>query len=162
MAWAALCGRRARRSRSPAPRASAGVPGTCPRKQDPAVAVTVPADEVAGLRKLLQMEPEDWRACPRHGLHGLKRCGGRSFIAECSGMVSGQTWLWADDEDAVAEFDSLAETLMEQLPQRDQLMLYTASLTIIEESVQDSKWHVDWHGIPEGLCWTFLVPVWPQ
>ncbi|CAJ1374289.1 unnamed protein product [Effrenium voratum] len=60
------------------------------------------------------------------------------------------------------EFDSLAETLMEQLPQRDQLMLYTASLTIIEESVQDSKWHVDWHGIPEGLCWTFLVPVWPQ
>lgn len=26
---------------------------------------------------------------------------------------------------------------------------------------ETSKWHVDWYGIPEGLSWTLLVPIWP-
>ena len=39
--------------------------------------------------------------------------------------------------------------------------LYTVSLTIIESNVVESKWHVDWFGIPDQLSWTLLVPIWP-
>ncbi|CAE7540298.1 unnamed protein product [Symbiodinium pilosum] len=110
-------------------------------------------------------DEEVYRACPQHGMHSLKAAGSCTFVSQISGVVPGQTWLWADDEETVAAFDDVAGTLLNRLPLhlQDQLMLYTASFTIVEENVyeDDSKWHVDWHGIPKGLSWTILVPLWP-
>ncbi|CAE7483893.1 mcfH [Symbiodinium microadriaticum] len=99
-------------------------------------------------------------------MHSLKTAGCCTFVSEISGVVPGQTWLWADDEETVAAFDDAACALLKRLPSklRNQLMLYTASLTIIPHSVHEdaSKWHVDWYGIPDALSWTMLVPLWPR
>ncbi|CAL1160035.1 unnamed protein product [Cladocopium goreaui] len=112
----------------------------------------------------MNLEEELFRACPQHGLHSLKSLEGCCFISEASGVVSGQSWLWADDEETVEVFDELANILLQHLPRREEMRLYTASFTVIQHAVEDedSKWHVDWHGIPEGLCWTLLVPIWPS
>lgn len=111
-------------------------------------------------------EEDIYRACPEHGMHSLKTAGCCTFVSEISGVVPGQTWLWADDEETVAAFDDAACALLKRLPSklRNQLMLYTASLTIIPHSVHEdaSKWHVDWYGIPDALSWTMLVPLWPR
>eukprot|EP00434_Breviolum_minutum_P001106 symbB.v1.2.000967.t1/scaffold39.1/size394969/11 len=131
------------------------------------VVTSVPKELLDPLTKLIESqeaEEEIFRACPQHGLHSLKSLDNKcSFICESSGVVNGQTWLWADDEETLAVFDELAHVLLRHVPRHDEMMLYSASFTVIEHPVEDenSQWHVDWHGIPEGLCWTLLVPIWP-